>query len=231
MLRSLCSSASLKPTLELVAQHGRAALFQEPASGGAGQQRRQQLVGVQSERLAQCQTLADRLRDAGHQHLVDRLGVLSGTVPPMWVMRAAKHSSTGRARSSACGFATDHDRELPFVAPSTPPETGASMKSPPTAPGSAAASSRWSSDGRVSTTTSPGCRDRAIAATSASTSASAVTQGDDLAGPGQVLGEPGSTPSPCASAWPSAGAVPHRHQQARARAGGAPSARPWRRGR
>ncbi len=87
-------------------------LSRNQLSGGAGGQRWHQKLRLQAELFAQRQPFAHGLRDAGDQHLVDRLGGLAAT-GIAHVGDAQRVGLQRRPRLLQIGrIAADHDREL-----------------------------------------------------------------------------------------------------------------------
>ena len=97
-------------------------------------------------------------------------------VGPRWTTVLPIASSTGRARSKACGSPPHMMASVPFFAPSTPPLTGQSRNATPASPSDASASRAVPAETvEQSITMAPGRRAGLIRSTSSSTSRSAET--------------------------------------------------------
>jgi hypothetical protein len=116
-LEVLGVQADLEAERELAADHGRAALRQEPVAGCPFLQRRDQPVHRQALGLAEGQRLRDRLVDAGDHDLVGGLGRLARADRAHQVMLPPMASSAGPGALQRGLVAADHDRQRAGAAP------------------------------------------------------------------------------------------------------------------
>ena len=127
MPRSLRWSDDLEPERVVVVDHPAAPVGEDPALGRAAAERLDDLLDIEPGLDGEDDPLGDAEVRAGQDHLVDRLDRLTGADRADVGDRPAQSASrTGRARSTSASSPPTKIVSVAFLAPSLPPETGAS---------------------------------------------------------------------------------------------------------